>query len=164
MKQSGRTVGKANPLVDFPMWSKDQQSLLRKILPSILFTDIEDEDKVYLKRSILFSEEELTIKYTGYQLNQKDFDVWMLLVNGARKTSLGYECNLNESNILEFGKESHLEICIRHLIACAVEIKNGKHTYFSGLVSSFCKDKVLKDQRVTLNSNFIKLFKESESG
>jgi hypothetical protein len=163
MKQSGRAAGKANPVVNFPIWSKDQQSLLRKILPSILFTDIEEENKAYLKRSILFSEEGITVKYSGYQLNQKDFDVWMFLVRGARKTLRDYECNLDTSNVLELGQESHLESCIEHLIAGTVEVRNGKYTYCSGLVSSFFKDKVTKDQQITLNSDFVKLFKEYES-
>jgi hypothetical protein len=162
MKQSGRTAGKANPVVNFPIWSRDQQSLLSKILSSILFTDIEEENKAYLKSSTLFSEQGITVKYTGYQLNQKDFDVWMFLVRGARKTSGGYECNLNTSNVLELGKESHLESCIEHLIAGIVEVKNSKYTYCSGLVSSFYEDKVTKDQQITLNSDFAKLFKEYE--
>jgi hypothetical protein len=160
MKQSGRAAKKANPVVSFPIWTRDQQSLLRKILPSVLFTEIEEEDKVYLERSILFSEEGVTVKYTGYQLNQKDFDVWMFLVRGARKTLRDYECNLNTSNVLEIGSESHLESCIEHLIACGVEVKNGKYTYCGGLVSSFYEDKITKDQQIILNSDFVKLFKE----
>jgi hypothetical protein len=160
MKQSGHAAGKANPVVDFPIWSRDQQSLLRKILPSVLFTEIEEEDKAYLERSILFSEEGVTVKYTGYQLNQKDFDVWMFLVRGARKTLRDHECNLNTSNVLELGKESHLESCIEHLIACGVEVKNGRYTYCGGLVSSFYENKVTKDQQIILNSDFVKLFKE----
>jgi hypothetical protein len=165
MKQSGRAAGKgkANPVVDFPIWSKDQQSLLSKILPSVLFSDIKSEDRVYLKSSVLFSDQGITVKFTGYQLNQEDFDVWMFLVNEAKKSIRGYEYNFNTSNILELGAENRLEICITHLIACAIEVTNARHTYCSGLVSSFYKDKITKDQEVTLNGKFVKLFKKYDS-
>jgi hypothetical protein len=163
MKQSDGMIEKTNLVVSFPLWNKEQQDLLIKILPSILFTSVRNEDKVLLKRSTLFSEEGVTVKFTGYQLNQEDFDVWMFLVDGARKSSRNYWCSFNTSNVLNFRQGSHLERCIEHLIACAIEVESNNRTYCSGLVSSFEKDEVTQDQEVILNSDFVKLFKKSDS-
>ena len=121
------------------------------------------------KRAELFSQQGITIAYTGQQLNQEDMTVWLALVDLMKKDSLGTQCNFTAHSILKHmglgtGGSAHerLNDAVLRMTACAVVIKTDKYTYGGSLIHDFLIDEETKNYKVTLNRHLIKLFGDND--
>lgn len=120
-----------------------------------------------MKGVTLFSQQGITVKFTGEQLNQEDMSVWMSLVDLARLHPLGNECGFTAYSILKHmglgvGGEQRkvLHNAISRLTECTVRIENERTEYAGHLIDEYRIDKETNHYKITLNKNLICLFGE----
>ncbi len=138
-------------------------------LRSALFSAIQSKDRVFLDGVVLASQQGITIKFTGKQLNQEDLTLWETLVHLAKDEPLGNVCEFTAYDILKTMGLSdggidreRLHKGIIRLGACMVEISiNGHLTYFSSLIDSGVKDEITGHYTIQLSKNLIKLYKQN---
>jgi TrfA protein len=154
-----------NGVIYLPTWRKDRCGSPNSFLRSALFAAIQSKDRADFKKAELFSQQGITITYTGQQLNQEDMTVWLALVDLMNKDPLGTKCQFTGNGILKhmglgIGGSAHerLNDAILRMTACAVVIKTGTHTYGGSLIHDFVIDERTKHYKLTLNRHLIKLF------
>ena len=84
-----------------PEWHDGQRGTPNDIIRSTLFAAIQGRDRTYLENVTLFSQEGVTIKFTGKQLNQEDLTTWITLLHLARKSMLSAVCEFTGYEILK---------------------------------------------------------------
>jgi TrfA protein len=156
-------------VVYLPTWREDRQGSPNSFLRSALFAAIQSKDRVYFDEAELFTQQGISVTYTGKQLNQEDLTVWLALVALMRKDPLGTKCSFNAHSILkhmglEIGGSGYerLEKSILRMTACAVVIKTGTHTYMGSLIHDCVIDERTKLYKLTLNRHLIKLFGDDD--
>jgi TrfA protein len=156
-------------IVYLPTWRVDKQGSPNSFLRSALFAAIQSKDRLDLKKAEIFSQQGVSVTYTGEQLNQEDMTVWLALVDLMKKDSLGTKCSFNAHSVLKYmelgtgGREyERLENSILRMTACAVVIKTGRHTYGGSLIHDFAIDEHTKFYKLTLNRHLIKLFGDDD--
>lgn len=152
-------------VIHFPRWPEEKRGTPNSFLRSALFAAVQSKDRVYMKESILFSQQGISIKYTGEQLNQEDLDVWEAISHLARQHPLGNECSFTAYSILKalelpLGGCQHqrLHSAIIRLTACAVEIRHEGRVYFGSLIESGVKDEVTSHYTISINKKLNRLF------
>jgi TrfA protein len=152
-------------VMHFPFWPEEKRGTPNSFLRSALFAAVQSKDRVYMKESVLFSQQGITIKYTGEQLNQEDLDVWEAISHLARQHPLGNECSFTAYSILKaldlpVGGCQHqrLHSAIIRLTACAVEIRHEGRVYFGSLIESGVKDEVTSHYTISINKKLNELF------
>ena len=77
-------------VVQLPLWYELRRGTPDRAFSDLsLFAAIQGKDRVYLKETVLASTKDVTVKFTGEQLNQDDLTVWDTLVHLAREQPLG---------------------------------------------------------------------------
>jgi TrfA protein len=159
----------ATGVIYLPTWREDRRGSPNTFLRSALFAAIQSKDRVYLEKAELFTQEGISVTYTGKQLNQEDLTVWLALVDLMKKDSLGTECKFTSHEILKYmdlgtgGREyERLNDAIVRMIACAVVIKTGTRTYMGSLISGCDINEQTKVYRLDLNRHLVKLFGEND--
>jgi TrfA protein len=152
-------------VIHFPMWPEEKRGTPNSFVRSTLFSAIQSKDRVYLEEAILFSQQGITIKFTGKQLNQEDLEVWEAIAHLARQHPLGTECSFTAYSILKaldlpVGGHQHerLHSAIIRLTACAVEIRHEGRAYFGSLIESGIKDEVTSHYTISINKKLNELF------
>jgi hypothetical protein len=152
-------------VIHFPVWPEEKRGTPNSFLRSALFAAVQSKDRVYMKESVLFSQQGISIKYTGEQLNQEDLDVWEAVSHLARQHPLGNECSFTAYSILKaldlpVGGHQHerLHSAIIRLTACAVEIRHEGRVYFGSLIESGVKDEVTSHYTISINKKLNRLF------
>jgi hypothetical protein len=156
-------------VIYLPTWREDRQGSPNSLMRCALFAAIQSKDREYLEKVNVFSQQGVTVTYTGKQLNQEDLTVWLALVDLMKKDSLGTECRFTAHEILKYmGLEiggsgyERLENSILRMTACAVVIKTERYTYGRSLVESFDIDEYTKKYKVRLSRHLIKLFGDKD--
>jgi TrfA protein len=156
-------------MIHIPEWRDDKRGAPNSFLRSALFAAIQSKDRVDFKEKILFSQDGITIRYTGEQLNQEDLIVWLTLVDLAKQHPLGTECSFTANGILKHmgmdtSGQSHerLRKSILRMTACAVVIKSDNYSYGGSIIGDFTIREHDKSYMVTLNRKIIKLFNEAD--
>jgi hypothetical protein len=152
-------------VIHLPFWPDQKRGTPNSFLRSALFAAIQSKDRVYLEEATLFSQQGITVKFTGKQLNQEDLDVWEAILYLARQHPLGTECSFTAYGILKalslpVGGHQHerLHSSIIRLTACAVEIKYEGVTYFGSLIEGGIKDEVTSHYVISINRKLNRLF------
>ncbi len=152
-------------VMHFPFWPEQKRGTPNSFLRSALFAAVQSKDRVYLEEAILFSQQGITIKFTGKQLNQEDLEVWEAISHLARQHPLGTECSFTAYSILKaldlpVGGHQHerLHSAIIRLTACAVEIRHEGRAYFGSLIESGVKDEVTSHYTISINKRLNELF------
>lgn len=156
-------------VIYLPTWREDRQGSPNSLMRCALFAAIQSKDREYLEKAEVFSQQGVTVTYTGKQLNQEDLTVWLALVDLMKKDSLGTECRFTAHEILKYmGLEiggsgyERLENSILRMTACAVVIKTERYTYGRSLIESFDIDEYTKKYKVRLSRHLIKLFGDND--
>lgn len=136
---------------------------------SALFAAIQSKDRVFMKDSTLFSQQGITVKFTGEQLNQEDMTVWLTLVHFARVHPLGNECGFTAYVILKNmglddggDQRKVLYNSIVRLNACSVQISKNRKIFGASLIESFLVDEESGSYSIRLNKELINLFGEND--
>jgi TrfA protein len=156
-------------VIQLPLWHNDKRGAPNSFLRSALFAAIQSKDRADLKKAELFSQQGITVTYTGQQLNQEDLTVWLALVDLMKKDPLGTQCHFTAYGILKHlglgtGGSAHerLNDAILRMTACAVVIKTGRQTYMGSLIHDCLIDEQTKHYKITLNRHLTKLFGEND--
>jgi hypothetical protein len=156
-------------IIYLPTRREDRRGSPNSFLRSALFAAIQSKDRVYFKKAEIFSQQGITITYTGEQLNQEDLTVWLALVDLMKKDPLGTECKFTAHEILKYmdlgtGKNAYerLNSAIVRMIACAIIIDTNTKTYGGSLIHGYVLDKRTKVYRLDLNRHLIKLFGDND--
>lgn len=158
-----------NAVVQLPLWPEPKRGAPNSFIRSALFAAIQSKDRKFMKEAVLASQDGITIKFTGEQLNQTDLDVWETIVHLAREQPLGTVASFTAHGLLKAlgiptGNSQHKQIhsTLLRLTACAVEVTHEGKTYFGPLIKSGAKDEVTRHYAVELNKGIIKLFGENQ--
>ena len=181
MKRLEASVKKAEAtrpaeLIQLPLWYEPERGAPNSFLRSALFAAIQSKDRRYLKGVELAASKDVSIKFTGEQLNQEDLSVWETLVHLGREHPLGNVCQFTAHGLLKklglnTGGKEHLRLhqTITRMIACAVEIKHEGKIYIGSLIEeAFGEDRnggAGEPQRryaLKLNRALINLFGERQ--
>ena len=156
-------------VVQLPLWPEPKRGAPNSFIRSALFAAIQGKDRQYLKEEVLASQDGITVKYTGEQLNQSDLDVWETIVHLAREQPLGTFCSFTAHGLLKAlglptGNSQHKQLhsTLLRLTACAVEVHHEGKTYFGPLIKSGAKDDLTRHYGVELNKGIIHLFGENQ--
>ena len=156
-------------VIQLPLWTDKKRGTPNSFIRSALFSAIQGKDRQFIKNATLASQEGITIKFTGEQLNQEDLTLWETLVHLAKVHPLGNICSFTAYGILKAldlntGGAAHqrLHEGITRLIACAVEITHENKTYTGSLVEGSTKDELTSHYAVRLNRDIIRLYGETQ--
>ena len=117
-------------VIQLPLWPEAKRGAPNTVLRGALFAAIQGKGRQYmLRKELIATQDGITIRYTGEQLDQSDLDVWEQALHLARTQSLGTECRFTEKGFLQAlgrqpGKSGRtwLRSVISRLTATAVEI------------------------------------------
>jgi hypothetical protein len=155
-------------IIQLPLWPESKRGTPNSLIRSALFSAIQGKDRQYVEKAVLYSQQGITVKYTGKQLNQEDLSLWETLVHLAKEHPLGDVCNFTAHGILKSlglstGGEQHsrLHDGIIRLTACAVEISHEGKKYFGSLIESGAEDELTSHYTIKLNRQLIRLYSET---
>lgn len=156
-------------IIQLPLWPEPKRGTPNSFIRSALFSAIQSKNRVFLKGAELFSQQGITVKFTGEQLNQEDLTLWEALVHLAKEHPLGNVCNFTAHGILKAmhlntGGTEHrrLHESITRLIACAVEITHEGRTYTGTMIEGSSKEDLTSHYAIRLNRDLIRLYGESQ--
>lgn len=158
-----------NAVVQLPLWPELKRGAPNSFIRSALFAAIQSKDRQFLKEAVLASQDGITVKFTGEQLNQADLDVWETIVHLARDQPLGTIASFTAHSLLTalgmstgLSQHKQLHSTLVRLTACAVEVTHEGKTYFGPLIKSGAKDEVTRHYGVELNKGIVRLFGENQ--
>ena len=156
-------------VIQLPLWHELERGTPNSFLRSALFSAIQSKDRQFLKEATLASSKDVTVKFTGEQLNQEDLTVWETLVHLARNSPLGNVCTFTAHGLLKSlglhtGGAEHrrLHSTIIRLNGAVVDITHEGKQYFGTLVQSGVKDVLTKHYAIKLNPELIRLYGETQ--
>jgi hypothetical protein len=145
----------ASNVIQLPLWHELERGTPNSFLRSALFSAIQSKDRQYLKEVTLASSKDVSVKFTGEQLNQEDLTVWEALVHLARNNPLGDICHFTAHGFLrslglQVGGEQHriLHSAIIRLNGAVVEIKHDGATTLSAGRNIWMRCGPLKSERI----------------
>ncbi len=162
------TVPDAEPpakVVQLPLWPEHTRGTPNAFLRGALFAAIQGKERRALKRELLAIQGKASIRFTGWQLDQSDLDVWEQAAQLARSHPLGNVCHFQINAFLRAlerntGKSDHewLKESFARLMGCGVEIKDGPYTY-GGWLLEFFRDENADTYVVRLNPRILEMYK-----
>ena len=144
-KQERKTSQKAE-IIQLPLWPEATRGVPNSFLRGALFAAVQGNKRKAMQREILASQDGITIRFTGIQLDQSDLDVWEQVLEFAKHHPLGTRCEFRAKTFLKAlgrntGKSDRewLKDSAARLAGGAAEITHGRHTY-AGSFLDFYRD------------------------
>ena len=135
------------PAIQLPLWPEPKRGAPNGVLRSALFAAVQGKGRIALDRELLATQNGITIRYTGWQLDQSDLDVWEQALHLARTQDLGTEIHFTAHAFLkalgrQTGKSDHdwLSSVFSRLSATDVQIRYEGRTYFGSLIEGGARD------------------------
>lgn len=129
-----------------------------------MFAAVQGKDRQALKGELLTVQQGMELRFTGWQLDQSDLDVWEQALHLARKHPLGTRCDFTAHAFLKAlgrstGKAQHewLKDVFRRLGGCLVEITHNRITY-GGSLLEFYRDEDTERYRLEINPKLKALY------
>ena len=152
-------------VIQLPLWPESKRGAPNAVLRGALFAAIQGKGRDSgLSEQLIATQDGVTIRYTGAQLDQADLDVWEQALHLVRTQALGTECHFTEKGFLkalgrQTGKSDRtwLRSAISRLTAATVEISNGRLTYGGSLVS-FSRDEDTGHTVLEINPKLARFF------
>ena len=152
-------------VIQLPLWPEPKRGAPNAVLRGALFAAIQGKTRHSgLSEQLIATQDGVTIRYTGGQLDQADLDVWEQALHLVRTQALGTECHFTEKGFLkalgrQTGKSDRtwLRSAISRLTAATVEISNGRLTYGGSLVS-FSRDEDTGHTVLEINPKLARFF------
>ena len=132
-------------VIQLPLWPEPKRGAPNVVLRGALFAAIQGKGRAaMLRKELIAAQRGITIRYTGWQLDQSDLDVWEQALHLARTQALGTQCRFTEKGFLkalgrQTGKSDRewLRSAFARLTATAVEISDGHRTYGGSLLEFY---------------------------
>ena len=155
-------------VIQLPLWPEAKRGAPNAVLRGALFAAI--HKRQYMRRKELIATQDgVTIRYTGEQLDQADLDVWEQALHLARTQALGSRCYFTAHGFLKAlgrstGKMNHewLEFVLARLSATSVEITAGRRTYFGSLIDGGVRDEDTGRYVVEINPKLAAFYGRSQ--
>ena len=152
-------------VIQLPLWPEPKRGAPNAVLRGALFAAIQGKTRQSgLSEQLIATQDGITIRYTGAQLDQADLDVWEQALHLVRTQALGTECHFTEKGFLkalgrQTGKSDRtwLRSAISRLTVATVEISNGRVTYGGSLVS-FSRDEDTGHTVLEINPKLARFF------
>jgi TrfA protein len=156
-------------VVQLPLWREDRRGTPNDFLRSALFAAIQSKDRKMLDGVVLVSQKNMTVRFTGKQLNQEDLDVWEAILHLSNKIPLGTEVSLTGYSILKalklpMGGEQRrrLEESIDRLTGCFIKLdlteENSRYKYGGSLIEKYLKNENTGHYLVVMSRELTRLF------
>jgi hypothetical protein len=122
--------------VQIPLWSEEHRPVLHDLVRSALFTCGQKEARQDLKAKPIYALEHIKITYTGEELRQRDYDVYLQILHLSRGITVD-----NRQEWVEFDARALIKLLrwtqntrslaelrdtIRRLTACALEVARAR--------------------------------------
>ena len=134
-------------VIQLPLWPEPKRGAINAVLRSALFAAVQGKGRVALDRELVAAQQGIEIRFTGWQLNQSDLDVWEQVLHLARTQALGTRCYFTAHGFLKAlgrstGKRDHewLKSVFSRLSATDVQIRHKGRTYFGSLIEGGIRD------------------------
>ena len=138
---------KSAEIIQLPLWPEPARGVPNSALRGALFAAIQGKDRQALKRTLLSVQKGMEVRFTGWQLDQSDLDVWEQALHLARHHPLGTRCEFTAHGFLKAlgrstGKTNHewLKDVFARLAGAVVEITHDRKTYFGPLIEGGARD------------------------
>lgn len=152
-------------IVQLPLWPETARGLPNSALRGALFAAIQGKDRCAMQRELLPVQQGIEIRFTGWQLDQSDMDVWEQALHLARQHPLGIHCYFTAHAFLKAlgrstGKAQHewLKDVFARLAGAVVEISHNGKTYFGPLIEGGVRDEETGLYVLRLNPDLVKLY------
>lgn len=157
---------KFTEVIQLPLWPEPQRAAPNVVLRSSLFGLLPRGSKrEYLKKTDLATWGDAKIRYTGIRLDQYDADVWFQVLHYSRlqasPSGITFTARafLRDLGRTQSGQDvKRLGDSFTRMVATAITVTEGKHTYVGSLVHEFTVDEATGRYRVVLNPRLAKLF------
>lgn len=169
-RQGAESSGESQPqtvtqATCLPAWAEDKRGVPNAVLRSALFPAIQGRYRRYLKDVELHTQQGITIRFTGMQLDQADLDVWEHALHLARHHALGAECQFSARSFLRdigrtTGHREHkwLKDSLQRLATALVSITHGEITYFGTFIQNGLRHEGQDHYWLQLNPNIVRLY------
>ena len=134
-------------VIQLPSWPEATRGAPNAVLRGALFAAIQGKGRRYLEGELLAAQDGITVRYTGARLDQSDLDVWEQALHLARTQALGTKCYFTAHGFLKAldrrtsgTDQEWLKSVFRRLTATAVELSDGRRTYFGSLIKGGARD------------------------
>lgn len=151
--------------IELPLLPEDARATANSLLRCSLFAATKRGARPYLKRKKLASLENISVTFTGAQLDQADLDVYQqciyLLAHQGHKNTIKFSANAFLKSINRHaGKSDHewLKDAFARLVANSIEISDGKKTYFGSLIAGGKRNEETGFYEIELNGNLKNLY------
>ena len=153
-----------NCLLPVPIWCLAERGMPNGLLRSALFGMVKRGTRARLNNVPLFTSRNTTLYFSGYELNQKDCDVFMTLLNLVQEQgTYRAECSLyglRKMLFLDKGKKNTLalKMSIERLHDSSIKMKSPNAYYCGHLVDSFAFDERKGTYVLRINPDIANLF------
>lgn len=124
-----------------PLWPENLRGAMAATLRSALFAPVRPGARLFMQREQIAAVGDLRIIFTGFRLDQADFEVYDQVLHLARQTTLGKSIKFNILEMLRaLGRTKGKSDCncllksLSRLSANEIDITNGKHSYAGSLI------------------------------
>jgi hypothetical protein len=163
-------------VIQLPLWKHIERAIPNHIARSSLFAPIARGRRKMHDKELLVSRGDVSIYYTGKQLDEADCDVWMQLLHIANQYPLGEPVPINRAEVLRSigratGNKDYLWLheSIRRLHLGAIEIETNKYIIKKGprvealhLLDGFTYEPEDETYYLRLDKRLIQLFSHAE--
>ena len=152
-------------VIQLPLWPEAKRGAPNAVLRGALFAAIHKDRQYMHRKELIATQDGVTIRYTGEQLDQADLDVWEQTLHLARTQALGSECHFTAHGFLKAlgrstGKKDYewLQTALERLTGAVVRISDGRRTYFGTLVEGGIRDEETGRYVVDINPKLAKFY------
>ena len=156
-------------VIHLPVWPAAKRGVPNAVLRGALFAAVHKDRRYMRRQELLATQDGVTIRYTGEQLDQADLDVWEQTLHLARTQALGTECHFTAHGFLkalgrQAGKSGRdwLKASLVRLAGAVVEITAGRRTYFGSLIEGGMRDEATGHYVVEINPKLAKFYGRSQ--
>jgi hypothetical protein len=127
--------------IQLPLWPESTRGVPNAWLRSALFAGIQGKGRQALNRELLASVDGVQIRFSGWQLDQSDLDVWETVIHLARHQRIGNQVQFTELQMLKAltrstGTSDRLWLwaALIRLAGATIEMKLGDFGFFGTLL------------------------------
>lgn len=139
------------------------------LLRTALFGIVRHGRRRFMARWIVPSQGGVVIECDGYQLDQSDFDVWMVLVSMSRGLPLGQEVHFSTYEVLRRldrtdsgSNHKILHEQLRRLAATHIRVTLGNTVFFGNLIQGGVRHKDTQKYQIVVDSRLRPLFSDAQ--
>lgn len=158
------TVASGTPFL-LPQWPDTDRGVPNLALRSSLFAAIAKGPRRHLERESISALKNVSISYTGEQLDQGDLDVWVTVVHVAKNHPIDQGCKITTYKLLHLmqltdsgANRKTLMSRLNRLSTCALDVQVGPLIRYEGsLINQLSRDEHSRQLIIRLNPGLCKM-------